>query len=60
MNFKKISEEINNAEGITIGDFSEKTLYVREDEVMRLILKFAYNIEYIKPEESDEDFDGEE
>ena len=46
MNFKKISEEIQGAEGVILdGDDYEKILYIREDEVMRLILKFAYNIE---------------
>ncbi len=49
MEFNKISKEIQEAEGVLLGD--DKTLYVREDEVMRLILKFAYNIEYNKLED---------
>jgi hypothetical protein len=60
MDFKKISDDIQGCEGILIGDYGERTLYVREDEVMRLILKYAYNIDYVKPEENVEDFDEDE
>ena len=52
MNLEKINEEIRGCEGVTIGD--SKTLYVREDEVLRLILHFAYGVDYKQPEELEE------
>jgi hypothetical protein len=60
MDFKKISEDIQECEGIIINNDGEKIQYIREDEVMRLILKYAYNIDYVKPEENVEDFDEDE
>lgn len=60
MNLQKILEEVKGAEGVVIGDYGyDKTLYVREDEVIRLILHFAYGIEYVKPEEMIEDCEEE-
>lgn len=56
MDFRKISEAIQGAEGIIFG--SDRTLYIREDEVLRLILKFAYNIDYL-PTEENNDFEEE-
>lgn len=50
MNLTKINEDIHDCEGVIL----DKSLYVREDEVLRLILKYAYNIEYIAPKETTE------
>ena len=41
MDFTKITEEVKNADGLK---FDHK-LYIEENEVIRLILKFAFGIE---------------
>jgi hypothetical protein len=57
MDINRISEDVQSAEGVRINNRDGKTLYVREDEVIRLILKYAYNIDYVKTEASIDNYE---